>query len=381
MRFNNLRCYRRILFSKKLIPTVLKSRRNIIAFENGRAPVAGPYMAELDITYRCNCRCEMCQRWSDPRRGELSLEEYQALAKQFYKLGVHQISVAGGEPLLRSDVFSIIESFAKLDMSVNLCTNGLLLQKYRDEIYSSGATCVSVSLDGATAECHDAIRGIPGSYRQIEKGIETLLSQNGNPETRPIIRVRMTISNHNADEIRAFYEKWDQKVDDVLLQPVHHCQDSSYTGLDDKNLNIDPQIVAEQIAGTPLANDAYMKQLVNSLKSYGSFPDQRCYAGVLMARIDPWGIVYPCLEQHVEVGNLREKNFESIWASHRFNIERQRLASNRQCTCWYNNTALIGHYGKILKFTHRQALFNVMRDFFFNNLPQSNKHKQRHNYR
>ena len=161
-------------------------------------------MAELDITYRCNCRCEMCQRWKDSRRGELSLEDYQGLAKEFYNLGVHQVSVAGGEPLLRPAVFSIIESFSKLGMSVNLCTNGLLLQKYHDEICSSGATCVSVSLDGATAERHDAIRGIPGSYRQIEKGIEALLSEHSSTETRPIMRVRMTISNRNADEIRAF---------------------------------------------------------------------------------------------------------------------------------------------------------------------------------
>ncbi len=367
MRFNNLWCYRRILFSKNLIPTILKSRRNIIAYELGRPMEAGPYMAELDITYRCNCRCEMCQRWRDSRRGELSLEDYQGLAEEFYKLGVHQISVAGGEPLLRSDVFSIIESFAKFGMSVNLCTNGLLLQKYHNEICSSGATCVSVSLDGATAERHDAIRGIPGSYRQIEKGIETLLSQHRRTKNRPIMRVRMTISNRNADEIRAFYEKWDQKVDDVLLQPVHHCHDSYYTGLDSENLNIDPRIVADQITGTPLEDDGYMKQLVSSLEEDGTFPNQCCYAGVLMTRIDPWGNVYPCLEQHVGMGSLREKNFAAIWESQRFNLERERLASNRQCTCWYNNTALIGHYGKLLKNTHSQSLLRRIRNFFFSN--------------
>jgi MoaA/NifB/PqqE/SkfB family radical SAM enzyme len=367
MRFNNFWCYRRILFSKNFAATVLNSRRNVIAYEQGRPPVAGPYMAELDITYRCNCRCEMCQRWQDSRRDELSLEEYRRLAEDFHNLGVHQISVAGGEPLLRPDVFSIIESYAKLGMSVNLCTNGLLLQKYHDEICNSGATCVSVSLDGATAESHDAIRGIPGSYRQIEKGIETLLTKHSSAETRPILRVRMTISNRNAYQIRAFYRKWKQKADDVLLQPVHHCHDSYYTGLDSGTLNLDPRVVAEQIAGTPLEDDGYMKQLVTSLEKNGSFPNQRCYAGVLMTRIDPWGNVYPCLEQHVSVGSLREKTFESIWESHRFNLERQRLASKRQCTCWYNNTAFIGHYGKLLKRTHSQALLSVMRNLVFSN--------------
>jgi MoaA/NifB/PqqE/SkfB family radical SAM enzyme len=151
------------------------------------------------------------------------------------------------------------------------------------------------------------------------------------------------------------------------LQPVHRCHESYYTGLDNRNLNIDPRIVAEQIAGTPLEDDGYMKQLVSSLKTDRSFPNQRCYAVVLMARFDPWGNVYPCLEQHVAVGSLREDSFESIWESHRFNHERERLASNLQCTCWYNNTAFINHYGKMHKLPRSHVFLNVIRNFFFNN--------------
>ena len=365
MRFNNFWCYRRILFSKSFAATVLNSRRNVIAYEQGRPPGAGPYMAELDITYQCNCRCQMCQRWKDLRREELSLTEYQKLAKIFHNLGVHQISIAGGEPLLRQDVFSIIESYTNLGMSVNLCTNGLLLQTYHNEISKTGATCVTVSLDGATAECHNAIRGIPDSYIQIEKGIDALLQHS--KTTRPILRVRMTISNKNVHEIRSFYKRWKNVADDVLFQPVHHCGDAYYTGLDNETLNINPRVVAEQIRGTPLEKDGYLRQLIASLEKNGSFPNQHCYAGVLMARIDPWGSVYPCLEQHVCVGSLREKDFRSIWESSRFNLERTRLASNRKCTCWYNNTALIGHYGRVLKNTHTQSIWDAIRNFVMGN--------------
>ena len=46
----------------------------------------------------------MCQRWNDPRRDELSLEEYIKLAEDLHAMGSHQISISGGEPLLRSDV-------------------------------------------------------------------------------------------------------------------------------------------------------------------------------------------------------------------------------------------------------------------------------------
>jgi MoaA/NifB/PqqE/SkfB family radical SAM enzyme len=367
MRLNNFWCYRRILFSRGFASAVWNSRKNVVAYHQKRPLKAGPYMAELDITYRCNCRCQMCQRWNDPRRGELSFEEYTKLADDLHAMGSHQISISGGEPLLRGDVFQIIESFAQRGMSVNLCTNGLLLKKYRDEVRSSGMTCVTISLDGATAASHDKIRGIPGSYKQIEEGIEHLLKTPRS--SRPILRVRMTVSNHNAREISPFYERWHTIADDVLLQPVHRCTDAFYTGMDETDLKIDPEIIARQVVDTPFANDNYIKRLINSLKTSNSFPHQNCYAGVLMARIDPWGNVYPCLEQHVRIGSVRENDFQTIWNSDNFDKERKRLASNRPCSCWYNNTALIGHYGNLLGSTPGKAVKDLAQNTFWDNLP------------
>ncbi len=359
MRFSNFWDYRRILFSKSFASALWHSRQNLLAYGQGRPLAAGPYMAELDVTYQCNCRCRMCQRWKDQRGDELSVDEYKALAGVLHQLGSHQISIAGGEPLLRNDVFTIIESFSGLGMSVNLCTNGFLLKKYHDEICKTGATCVTVSLDGASAASHDHIRGLPGSYAQIEEGIRRLLVHPAS--SRPIIRVRMTISNRNVNEMRAFYQKWIDVVDDVLFQPVHHCREAYYTGMDKTALYLDPQLISEQISGTPLQKDNYMKRLVESLKACGTFPHHQCYAAVLMARIDPWGNVYPCLEQHVRVGSIRETDFRSIWKSEFINKEREHLASDRSCRCWYNNTALIGYYGNLLEKTRIQLLWDLVR--------------------
>ena len=359
MRFNNFWTYRRILFSRGFASAVWHSRQNVIADRQRRPLTAGPYMAELDITYQCNCRCRMCQRWKDGRTNELSLDEYQRLAGMLHEMGSHQISIAGGEPLLREDAFLIIKSFSDRGMSVNLCTNGLLLEKYEDEICDSGLTCVTVSLDGASAEMHDEMRGMPGSLEQIEKGIQRLL---GHPRSsRPILRVRMTISNQNSNEIRAFYQKWHPVVEDVLLQPVHHCNDAFYTGMEEAELYLDPQVIAEQIADTPLAKNGYMNGLIESLKSCGSFPYHQCYAGVMIARIDPWGNVCPCLEQHSRVGSIREKDFRTVWNSEVLSQERKRLANHRTCRCWYNNTAIISHYGNLLEKTRIRSLWDLAR--------------------
>jgi AdoMet-dependent heme synthase len=349
MRFKNFWCYRRIILSRRFLRTAWASRANVLADVNGRPPSAGPYMVEFDITYRCNCRCRMCQRWNDPRPESLSLSDYRRLAAEFRELAIHQISIAGGEPLMRQDVFEIIGAFKKSGFSVNLCTNGMLLERFCAQIAGSGATCVTVSLDGAAAETHDAIRGIEGSYALIERGIHKLLSVDR--KKRPVLRVRMTVSNHNQDQIKAFYRKWRGVADDVLLQPVHHCGDAYYTGMPPADLRLDPLVLRDQLRGTALAGDGYTGTLIDSLEQSGVYPRRRCYAGVLMARIDPWGNVYPCLEQHVRVGSVQGRSFHDVWLSDDFERERHRLRSSRPCRCWYNNTALIGYYGDQLRKT------------------------------
>jgi MoaA/NifB/PqqE/SkfB family radical SAM enzyme len=338
-----------MLLSKGFAKSLWNSRKNLVADRNRLPLPAGPYMAELDITYQCNLRCQMCQRWRDPRQDELPLETYRHLAREFEQLGVHQISIAGGEPLLREDVFRIIEGFAERGMSVNLCTNGMLVEEYRREIADSGATCVTVSLDGATADCHDGIRGRTGSFQQIERGIEAFLAQRANGT--PVLRVRMTVSDDNSREVRKFYTDWRGVADDVLFQPVHQCGDAYYTGMQRASLSVDAAVISEQLQGTKLAKDPYMKQWIDSIEAGEGVPHAPCYAGVLMARIDPWGNVYPCLEQHVSVGSLREAPFSAIWNSTALEQERKRLSCDRDCRCWYNNTALIGHFGTLIKNT------------------------------
>jgi len=303
----------------------------------------------------------MCQRWRDSRVDELALADYQALAGAFRHMGVHLVSIGGGEPLLREDIFPIIKTFAGKGMSVNLCTNGMLLKKHAKQLYASGASCVTVSLDGATADCHESIRGVPGSYAPIQEGIRAVMKYP--PAERPLVRVRMTISNLNLHEVGLFCRKWRNSVDDVLLQPVHHAHNSYYTGPGGAALDLDPYRLAENLNGTHLEKSGYVRRLLKSLELTGTFPRHRCYAGILMVRIDPWGNVFPCLEQHRQVGSLREQDFRTIWRSNIFNLERRRIASDKNCSCWYNNTAMISHYGKLLHNTSLNGLKDSTRNF------------------
>ena len=363
MNFNNFWVYRRILFSKRFISSLCRSRQNILFQKYGLPPVTGPYMAELDVTYRCDCRCQMCQRWQDRRNGEMTLGEYARLSEDFGRMGVHLVSIAGGEPLLREDIFSVIEVFSRSGMAVNVCTNGLLLERYAGELARSGASCITVSIDGATARTHERIRGVAGSYEKIEKGVLSLLTHSS--RERPVVRVRMTICGQNVEEVGSFYRKWRGVADDVLLQPVHHCRDAFYLGQDEGLFHLDPKLLAQQLEGTPLQKkDGYLGRFLLNLRESGTFPTHRCYAGVLMVRLDPWGKVYPCLEQHACVGSVKTDDFPTIWHGEVFNRVRKTISRDGHCRCWYNNTALLSHYAAFIgRVSARQLFQGARRDF------------------
>jgi len=354
MRYNGFMPYRRVLMSRGFFSALSRSRQNVLAQAIGLPPPSGPFMAELDVTYRCDARCRMCERWKNQRKGQMTLHEYRVLAEAFNRLGVHLVSIAGGEPLLREDIFPVIQAFAQFGMRVNVCTNGLSLEEHSEGLCRSGASFVTVSLDGENARTHDHIRGVSGSYEKILKGVESFLACP--PEERPLFRVRMTLCNRNVGEIGRYYRKWHGVADDVLFQPVHRCKDAFYTGQDEEAFLLDPLRLARHLEGVPAGKDGYLGKLVSHLLQNGTFPAQHCYAGYLMVRIDPWGNVYPCLEQHARVGSLRNEGFHAIWNSEAFQLVRRHLKRDGNCRCWYNNTALIGHYAGILRWTSTRHL-------------------------
>ena len=78
---------------------------SLMADVNARALALGiPISAQLDITYRCNERCEHCYLDHDDK-GELSLAEIKELLNQLAEAGVLFLTISGGEPLLRQDFF------------------------------------------------------------------------------------------------------------------------------------------------------------------------------------------------------------------------------------------------------------------------------------
>jgi MoaA/NifB/PqqE/SkfB family radical SAM enzyme len=118
----------------------------------------------LEVTKRCNARCDFCDYWRQDHPEELA--DYTPLVKKLRPLAV---SLTGGEPLLRTDLAEIIASLRRNFgfLVIGLVTNGLLLTPERGrELWQAGLSELSISLDYLD-ERHDRDRGLPGLARHI----------------------------------------------------------------------------------------------------------------------------------------------------------------------------------------------------------------------
>ncbi len=127
--------------------------------------LSAPVCLTWELTYACNLQCVHCLSSSgrrDPR--ELTTEQCFALIDELAALGVFYVNVGGGEPTLRPDFWAIIEYAVTRRVGVKFSTNGIRITSERARwLAGSDYIDVQVSLDGATRESNDRIRG-PGSF-------------------------------------------------------------------------------------------------------------------------------------------------------------------------------------------------------------------------
>ncbi len=132
-----------------------------------------PYVIAWESTKACKFACLHCraeaQTQSDPR--ELTTEEAKDLISQI--AGEKRLFIiTGGDPLLREDIFQIIEYANDLGLRVALALSGSKVnQESAEKMKKSGVAHISFSLDGSNSEIHDAFRGIIGAYNRTMKNI------------------------------------------------------------------------------------------------------------------------------------------------------------------------------------------------------------------
>ncbi|NLC70137.1 MAG: radical SAM protein [Desulfuromonadaceae bacterium] len=121
-----------------------------------------PFILELEITRRCNLRCVHCYAHASDTglTNELTLGEIERVLREGAALGIGELSMTGGEVLLREDFPAIIDAALALGYAVRFVTNATLLN---DELLAQlcrrPIKLITISLDSVSPETHEQIRG------------------------------------------------------------------------------------------------------------------------------------------------------------------------------------------------------------------------------
>lgn len=143
--------------------------------------LSGPYFVSWDVTNRCNFMCKHCLNRSgdfiyhDKFKDELNEEEAIKLCDMIIEINPFSMCLCGGEPLLREDIYAIIKKLSKKIQTVNMVTNGYLLDETKaKKLMDAGLNFLQVSLDADVENYQDSFRQMKGAYANALKAIKLM---------------------------------------------------------------------------------------------------------------------------------------------------------------------------------------------------------------
>src|SRR5207247_368883 len=181
-----------------------------------------PYTLVAELTYRCPLRCVYCSNPTDWNRhaDALTTDDWLRVFREAEALGVVQLNLTGGEPLLRDNLEDLIAGACTLDLYTNLITSGLPLTRERlAQLQALGLNSVQLSFQSARPSESDRIAGAPSFSRKLEAAkwvkslelpltINVVLHRNNIAETTDIITLAEELSADRLELANAQYLGW-----------------------------------------------------------------------------------------------------------------------------------------------------------------------------
>jgi GTP 3',8-cyclase len=162
----------------------------------------------ISVTDRCNFRCQYCMPaeglpWLE-RTALLTYEEIERIVRLLAAMGVHDVRLTGGEPLVRKELWRLVEQLSKIDdvHDLSLTTNGYLLARQVEDLVRAGLRRVNVSLDSLSRDRFYQLTR-RDSLAQVLEGLD---AAQQHPELRPIKVNVVALKDFTEDEVLRFAE-------------------------------------------------------------------------------------------------------------------------------------------------------------------------------
>lgn len=279
-------------------------------FERG---LDAPICLTWELTYACNLACAHCLSSSgrrDPR--ELTTTQCEEVIDELQRMQVFYVNIGGGEPTIRPDFWHLVRYAVDHQVGVKFSTNGIRLTPERARWLSSTTYVdVQVSLDGATAEVNDHVRG-PGSYDTALRALRNLAEAGFTDAKISVVCTRHNVSQ--LDEFKALADRFGATLRLTRLRPSGRGADvwDELHPLPQQQRQLYDWLMAH--GDHVLTGDSFFH-----LAGFGgALPGLNlCGAGRVVCLIDPVGDVYACpfaIHETFRAGNLLvDGGFQRIW--------------------------------------------------------------------
>ena len=293
----------------------LRFAGSILDVDVPRDHLVGPLALHLEIAAACNLKCTHCFAGELPRKEEpLSLQELDRLFATLARLGTFRMGLTGGEPLLRRDLFDVIDAATEHGLHPCITTNGLLItEEIAREFGQRKLVWLNVSLEGATAGTNDRVRG-PGTFDAVRERL-SLLSNHAR------FTLAFTIMKTNLEEMKDCVElAYEVGAHTAVFRPLYPV------GIARHHLDLMPSFAEYNEALNVLAGaqeDRHFELCsidpfsphTREGKQSSIYENSGCGAGNLVCSVSLSGDVNPCsfLGPEFAAANIRHTPFEEIW--------------------------------------------------------------------
>jgi MoaA/NifB/PqqE/SkfB family radical SAM enzyme len=250
-----------------------------------------PLSVSIEVTKRCNARCDFCDYWKITDRDEMT--DFGDVVRRFDPLVV---VLTGGEPMLRRDLADIVRQVRAVPgfRYVTLLTHGGFLgeAKIRD-LVDAGVNQLNVSLNYPDAR-QDQERGIPGLFARLEKTIPKVAKEGGAIIT--LSSMLMVDNMHDAEPLMRLAHAWGVHIgfsgyNDMKNGNQRHFPSAEQ--LDEFRRVCRRLVEVKRELGNVTSSDYFFETLP---EFYAKRQHPGCRAGQIMVHVNPKGMVQPCAE-------------------------------------------------------------------------------------
>ncbi len=349
----------------------------------GDEPKDFPRLISFTVTNSCNLRCRMCGQWSEEGymrarktrpRPTMRIADWKRLVDEVAAQGGSGILLRGGEPFLLPGIVELLDHIAARGIFTSIDSNGTHLAQVADDLVRIGRVHVTVSVDGPE-EIHDAVRGVPGTFKRLSEGIAAVKEAERRRGTTISKSITFTISPWSFRGLGAMPDvARSLGIGTLCIVPYYYLPEAlgreyerelreemgspafSWRGFRHETSGVAFELLREQLRscraglGTlvdfpylPLTEDEYRVWFEDPVAEVRS---AECANVEALIDVQPTGEANFCVDfPDYSLGNVHEATLAELWngeRARRFRERRRRKAFSACHRCGAKYMALIG---------------------------------------